>query len=342
MNIIEGKFNLIASSLGGGKTTVLANLVTDYRDKNVIYYALDSSDDYIRKRIYSLLNNKPLNNIRPNVDNKYVGINLPHNILTITQTQPLDKTTFQFDIETCNGTEIVFIDTINLFDVSVNNNSFEDKLKAKIAYFNSVCKKYNITIVASLNVLRVQTFKVEDWAGLIGGSLLSVDNQFTNFKVYDGVDTTEYTYSTDFMRIGQESNDISELRHNMQPLYIKSTGFAPEINFNIQQNHYTIKGRSYPSNAIEFWEPILDWLDMAKRKVGSINLDINLDYINSSSEKMVLELVKSLSATSTVTWRYDKDDEDVRDMGRTFKSIVSAKFNLVSNASDYIDSDIYD
>ena len=340
MNIIEGKFNLIVSSLGGGKTTVLTNLVAEYREKNIIYYTLDSSDDYIHKRIYSLLNNKPLNNIRPNVDNKYVGIHLPHNILTIAQTQPLDAITFEFDIETCNGTEIVFIDTINLF--YGDTTSFEDKLKAKIAYFNSVCKKYNITVIASLNVLRVQTFKVEDWAGLIGGSILSVDNQFTNFKVYDGVDTTEYSYSNDFMRIGQESNDISELRHNMQPLYIKSTGFAPEINFNIQQNYFTIKGRSYPSNSIEFWEPIIDWLDMAKRKIGTINLDINLDYINSSSEKMVLELVKSLSATSTVTWRYDKDDEDVRDMGKTFKSLATAKFNLVANTNDYIDSDIYD
>lgn len=347
MNIIEGKLNLVVSTLNGGKTTVLANLASSATKdgKNVVYYALDSSEQYMRKRIHSLLNNKPLSDIRPNADDKYTGLDIPANILFAAQ--PLDPMTLEFDIELCATTDILFIDTLNIFENG--KGSFEEKLKRNIAYLNSISKRYNLTIVASLNVLTVQTFRPEDWKKLVGGNVLYANNQYINFKIFDSrADSNiEYEIANVYMRITKETTDVSmEKKHNIKPLYIKSTGFAPEINFNLEQKHFTIKGRSYPSDPAEFWLPAIEWIAAAVKKTDSICLDIDLDYINSSSEKNVLQMIKVLPATSTVIWRYDIDDEDVREMGHDINKLTEAKFNFISNIdvnnTKYIDSDIYD
>src|ERR1035437_8283649 len=124
MNIIEGKLNLVVSTLNSGKTTLLSNLAAAYTKdgKHSLYYALDSSEQYIQKRVHSLLNNVALADIRPNISNKYIGLKIPSNILLANQ--PLDPMALEFDIELCANIDVIFIDTLNIFNNG--SGSFDD------------------------------------------------------------------------------------------------------------------------------------------------------------------------------------------------------------------------
>ena len=348
MNIIEGKLNLVVSTLNSGKTTLLSNLAAAYTKdgKHSLYYALDSSEQYIQKRVHSLLNNVALADIRPNISNKYIGLKIPSNILLANQ--PLDPMALEFDIELCANIDVIFIDTLNIFNNG--SGSFDDKLKRNVVYLNSLCKKHNITIIASLNVLQVQTFKIEDWKDIVGGNILYVNNQYINFKIFDSKADIhlEYEIVNSHMLLTKETSSVStQKKHNIKHLYIKSSGFEPEVNFNFEQKHFTIKGRSYPTTPTIFWGPVVEWIEAAAKKTDCMCLDIDLDYINSSSEKYILETIKALPrGNSTVIWRYEVDDEDVRDMGHNLEKLTEAKFSFISrldvNNTMYSDSDIYD
>ena len=47
----------------------------------------------------------------------------------------------------------------------------------------------------------------------------------------------------------------------MDSYYLEATPKTPEIDFNPAANTFLIKGRSIPENSIEFYRPLLDWLD---------------------------------------------------------------------------------
>jgi len=47
----------------------------------------------------------------------------------------------------------------------------------------------------------------------------------------------------------------------MEPLIIEGTAKTPTVNFNASEGLIEIKGRSIPENSIEFYKPLVDWLD---------------------------------------------------------------------------------
>ncbi|MDQ3394084.1 MAG: DUF1987 domain-containing protein, partial [Bacteroidota bacterium] len=47
----------------------------------------------------------------------------------------------------------------------------------------------------------------------------------------------------------------------MNNYYLKSTSKTPNIDFKYREGVFEIKGRSIPENSIEFYKPLIDWLD---------------------------------------------------------------------------------
>lgn len=123
----------------------------------------------------------------------------------------------------------------------------------------------------------------------------------------------------------------------MKDLVINGEAKTPTINFNFQNGELLISGRSIPENSVEFYEPVISWLDEYKSSNGSsLSIDIKLEYFNTSSSKCILDLFKKLEELKEVQkeiaikWYYEEDDEDMEEAGQDFQAIINVPMELIA------------
>jgi len=114
----------------------------------------------------------------------------------------------------------------------------------------------------------------------------------------------------------------------MENLVIEGTKYTPEINLDVQKGSFKFKGKSYPENTFEFYEPVQEWINQYfatnySDKKTLISFDIN--YLNSSSIKFYYDLFEILEDSSkegkdvVVQWIYDEEDDMALEAGEDFK-----------------------
>ncbi|MBD79911.1 MAG: nuclear pore complex subunit [Crocinitomicaceae bacterium] len=124
----------------------------------------------------------------------------------------------------------------------------------------------------------------------------------------------------------------------MENLEIDGSSKTPIINFDPNEGKFEIGGRSIPENAVDFYRPIYNWLDeYVKSPVKATELNIKLEYFNTSSSKCLLDVFKKVEYLTknslgdvTVNWYYEEDDEDMLEAGEDYDIIISIPFNFVS------------
>ncbi len=122
----------------------------------------------------------------------------------------------------------------------------------------------------------------------------------------------------------------------MEAINIEGTPKTPKVNFDPEKGSLLLKGRSIPENSIEFYRPLVDWLD---RYTGSPKAktvcEIQLEYFNTSSSKCLLDLFKKLEqmnnsgADVVINWYYEEDDEDMLEAGEDYQSIINVPFKMI-------------
>ena len=119
----------------------------------------------------------------------------------------------------------------------------------------------------------------------------------------------------------------------MEIISIEETKKTPSIILNVSEKKFEIKGRSMPEDATEFYEPIVLWLHEYSKspEANGINLMVKLDYFNTTSSKMILEIFKIFEnlENHTILWHYFEDDEDMQDAGEDFQYIIGSTIQLV-------------
>ena len=103
----------------------------------------------------------------------------------------------------------------------------------------------------------------------------------------------------------------------MNDLFINNTESTPEIDFK-ESGHLSIKGKSLPEDPKRFYDPIFKWAK--KIKTRALQVDIKLEYVNTSSSKRIIEFIKSLDNNRKVrkinlNWFYEADDPDMLEFG---------------------------
>lgn len=119
----------------------------------------------------------------------------------------------------------------------------------------------------------------------------------------------------------------------MQDLHIQGSNKTPSVDF-LVNGDLKIEGRSIPENSHEFYKPLVDWVDEWQTSLPLvIKLTVKLEYINTSSSKVILDLFKRLDgfhslkkADTEIIWMYDYDDDDSRDEGYNYKSELTVPF----------------
>src|SRR6186997_3114953 len=100
----------------------------------------------------------------------------------------------------------------------------------------------------------------------------------------------------------------------MDELIIEGGTKTPSIS--LSRSIIEIKGKSIPENSVEFYQPVLAWLDQfAKQPNGKTQVTVQLEYFNTSSSKCLLDIFRRLekihsSGTEvSVSWLFEEDDE---------------------------------
>ena len=125
----------------------------------------------------------------------------------------------------------------------------------------------------------------------------------------------------------------------MEKISIEGTPETPTINFDVAKGFLEIKGRSIPENSIEFYKPLVDWLEKyAANPQSATNVNIQLEYFNTSSSKCILDVFKKLEAINkggsavVINWHYEEDDEDMLEAGEDYQAIINVPFKMVQVA----------
>jgi len=122
----------------------------------------------------------------------------------------------------------------------------------------------------------------------------------------------------------------------MESIVIEGTPKTPTVNFDSASGVLHLRGRSIPENSIEFYKPLVEWLDeYAGKPQSKTAVNIQLEYFNTSSSKCLLDLFKKLESMHKngndilVKWYYEEDDEDMLEAGEDYQSIISVPFEMI-------------
>ncbi len=124
----------------------------------------------------------------------------------------------------------------------------------------------------------------------------------------------------------------------MKTLSLEGSPKTPTIEMNSETGVIEIEGRSIPENSIDFYKPVVEWLDeYANSPTGDTKVNIKLEYFNTSSSKCILDVFKKLENVFkksgekgvVINWYYEEDDEDMLEAGEDYQSILKIPFKMI-------------
>lgn len=121
----------------------------------------------------------------------------------------------------------------------------------------------------------------------------------------------------------------------MDSLIIEATEDTPNVILSQSENKFLISDRSLPENSIEFYLPILNWLEKYSENPNPVtHFEFKLEYFNTSSAKQIAKVLLVLEKVSKVSdvlvkWYYSKDDKDILASGSRYEKLINIKFQLI-------------
>lgn len=119
----------------------------------------------------------------------------------------------------------------------------------------------------------------------------------------------------------------------MENLNLAGTPKTPTVELNANNGNLLLKGRSIPENSIEFYKPILTWIEeYSANAKESTTLQIQLEYFNTSSSKCLLDVFKrmeTIKGNVVIEWYYENDDEDMLEAGEDYEAIIHVPFKKI-------------
>ena len=117
----------------------------------------------------------------------------------------------------------------------------------------------------------------------------------------------------------------------MEIINLEGTEDTPKIILDKNNGIFEISGRSLPEDSAEFYQPILEWLDQyASDPNPSTNFLFKLEYFNTASSKLILDVLSKLEdvPNMTISWYFHEDDEDMEEAGEEFSELVELPFEF--------------
>ena len=123
---------------------------------------------------------------------------------------------------------------------------------------------------------------------------------------------------------------------DMENFKIAETEDTPNIDFNAESRVFTISGRSLPENAIEFYAPVLEWVDntLDEAEPTSFVFEIKIEYFNTSSSKQLAKFFLLIEKyvekhKININWFYEKEDLDMLMSGNQYSKFLNLNFTFI-------------
>lgn len=122
----------------------------------------------------------------------------------------------------------------------------------------------------------------------------------------------------------------------MENFFLASSFDTPEVHFNFENGWLKLHGRSISDNPEEFYKPLNEWIDnYSVQPKTATTIEIKLDYINTSSSKCLLHMLKKLEQISSdkstvlVRWVHRENDMDIAEAGEDYKALIGLSFVFI-------------
>ncbi|MFO8234596.1 MAG: DUF1987 domain-containing protein [Bacteroidales bacterium] len=117
---------------------------------------------------------------------------------------------------------------------------------------------------------------------------------------------------------------------------IPATTTTPKVNMDLEAGEFFFEGRSYPSNAKNFYYPLIRKIEeYTNNPAKKTNLSFFLEYLDSSSTQLILTIIKQFTKIKedghelNIEWKYMEDDDDIKDVGKSFSESVEIPFTFM-------------
>lgn len=120
----------------------------------------------------------------------------------------------------------------------------------------------------------------------------------------------------------------------LNPLNIAASDLVPKVSFDMDQDFFEISKRSLPENSLEFYQPIISWLNEYSKSPKPISKFVfHFEFISTSSVKQVMKLMFVIEEISknnevNISWNYDKGDKHMQRTGELLEKLVKLKFQF--------------
>jgi len=121
----------------------------------------------------------------------------------------------------------------------------------------------------------------------------------------------------------------------MDQLVIEPKAKTPFIQFDNKTGIMVMKGMSCSENSLEFFKPLLEWVEKYGKSPHSTTLvDIEFKYFNTSSAKCILDVLEkfaniyNMGNNVVFSWKYECNDEEMLEAGENFSEILGIPFNI--------------
>lgn len=111
---------------------------------------------------------------------------------------------------------------------------------------------------------------------------------------------------------------------------------TPAILFDKEAGKFEISGKSFPEETKDFYEPVLNWLEeYVENPNPKTDFHFNLDYYNSSTSTMILEMlyilerIKKTGKDLKIHWYYQDIDDDMQEAGEEFAEMIDVPFEFI-------------
>jgi hypothetical protein len=122
----------------------------------------------------------------------------------------------------------------------------------------------------------------------------------------------------------------------MEIIKIAATEDTPNVILDHVNKIFEISGRSLPEDVVVFYQPVIQWLDeLGKSPVENMELCIKLEYFNTASSKLILDILLKLEeifengTPLKVKWFHLSSDSDMKEAGEEYSEIVGLPFEIV-------------
>jgi hypothetical protein len=109
---------------------------------------------------------------------------------------------------------------------------------------------------------------------------------------------------------------------------------CPGIIYYTNDNRLELYGRSIPENPESIFRRLEDWITEHFKNNSALDVNIQLEYINSGSSKYLYEVLKRLTGYGrsgnqvNLKWLYEEDDEAMLELGEHYRDTAGIPLQI--------------